>query len=291
MANLTGKRIIVTGATNGIGEVAALELAKMGADITLISRTESKLQATAAKIEQAGGSADYITADLSSIEETRQAAETFKQRHSRLDVLLNNAGAVFSDRHESVDGVEMTFALNHLSYFLLTQDLLEILKQTAETHGEARVVNVSSSAHQSGMHWDDMLYEKGYNSFGAYGQSKAMNILFTYELDRRLQGTNVTANALHPGFVETGFGQNNGWFMKTILNLLQPLLAKSADDGAKTSIYLASSPQVAGVSGKYFVDEKQKRSADFTHKEESWERLWDYTENLIREKSSAAQPV
>ncbi len=290
MADMTGKRVIVTGGTNGIGEEAALELAKMGADVTVISRTESKLKTTVGKIEAAGGiNADYIVADLSSIAEVRQAAAEFKTRHDRLDVLLNNAGAVFTERKESVDGIEMTLALNHVNYFLLTHELLELLKGTADAHGEARVVNVSSGAHQSGMHWNDIQYENGYNAMGAYGQSKAMNILFTYELARRLEDTGVTANALHPGFVATGFGRNNGWFVNGILNLIQPLMAKDADEGAETSIYLASSPEVKGVNGKYFVDEKPKKSADFTYDENSWTRLWEYTEKLIEQKS--AQPA
>lgn len=286
--SLTGKHIIVTGATNGIGEIAALELARMGATVVVMSRSADRCKATVERITSETGNANvsYIAADLSSIAATREAAATYRQQFDRLDVLLNNAGAFFNERKTSVDGIEMTVALNHLSYFIMAEELLDMLKATAASEGEARIVNVSSAAHQSGMNWDDLQYEKRWSGWGAYGQSKHMNILFSYELARRLDGTGVTVNALHPGFVNTGFGMNNGGIMKAILGFFQNIAAKNPQDGASTSIYLASSPDVKGVTGKYWADSKALKSNAATYDTGKWERLWTYTEQLLAEKGA-----
>jgi NAD(P)-dependent dehydrogenase (short-subunit alcohol dehydrogenase family) len=178
--------------------------------------------------------------------QVRKLADTFKQKYQRLDVLLNNAGAFFAKREESPEGIEMTWALNHLNYFLLTDLLLDVLKASAP----ARIVNVSSGAHTGAkqINFDDVEFKKGYSRWTAYGHSKLANVMFTYELARRLAGTRVTANALHPGFVATGFGHNNGGLMRTVVNVAQKIAAKKPAQGAATSVYLASSPQVAEVT-------------------------------------------
>jgi NAD(P)-dependent dehydrogenase (short-subunit alcohol dehydrogenase family) len=287
---MNGKIILITGATNGIGKISALELARMGAEIVLVSRNQSKLDKTAQEIKSATGNQriNTIQADLSSLKDIRKVAEIFLSQYERLDVLLNNAGAMFMSRKESVDGYEMTFALNHLNYFLLTDLLLDTLKKTAQEQGEARVVNVSSGAHSGAkIDFDDIQHKKSFTGFSVYGESKLMNVLFTYELTRRLEGTNVTANALHPGFVDTGFGQNNGWIISFMLNIIQKLVAKSPENGAETNIYLASSPEVKGITGKYWVDKQQKNSSAASHDEAAQKRLWEISEELTELKQAA----
>jgi NAD(P)-dependent dehydrogenase (short-subunit alcohol dehydrogenase family) len=206
----------------------------------------------------------------------RRLADDFKSHFSRLDVLVNNAGAVFLTRHESADEIEMTFGLNHLNYFLLTNLLLDMLIASAP----ARVVNVSSGAHNGArLNFDDLENKRGYNGMRAYGQSKLANLLFTYELARRLEGKGVTANALHPGFVASNFAKNNLGILKPLMSLIQ-LGAISPEEGAQTSIYLASSPEVAGVTGKYFVKKKAVTSSTASYDEETARRLWDISARL-----------
>jgi NAD(P)-dependent dehydrogenase (short-subunit alcohol dehydrogenase family) len=278
------KVVIVTGATSGIGEVCALELARMGATIVLISRSQSKLDDVMNRIKTETGNqaVSSIRADLSSIAETRQAAASFLAQYSRLDVLVNNAGAVNLKRLETVDGYEMTFALNHLSYFFLTHLLLDKLKETAEKYGEARIVNVSSAAHQGmRINFDDIQSRQRFTSFEVYGMSKLMNIAFTNELARRLRGTNVTANSLHPGFVKTNFGRNMGGVIRLGMMVIQNLFAISVEKGAETMIYLASSPEVKGISGKYW-DKKQAIQADKeAYNEAAQAKLWRVSEELL----------
>lgn len=282
---------MVTGATNGIGVVTALELAQMGAEVVIVSRSQNKLEDTVGRIkaETDNDKVSYIQADLSSMADVRNVATTFLNTHKRLDVLLNNAGAFFNGREESVDGYEMTFALNHLNYFLLTNLLFDTLKQTASEHGEARIVNVSSNAHTSGnINFDDLHRKNSYRGFSVYGDSKLMNVLFTYELARRLDGTGVTANALHPGFVNTGFGMNNNKLIAFALNIIQNVVGKSPNDGAATNIYLASAAEVKGITGKYWVDKKQKRSNDISYDVEVQKRLWEVSEQLTGLAQSAS---
>jgi NAD(P)-dependent dehydrogenase (short-subunit alcohol dehydrogenase family) len=277
--SMKNKFVLVTGATAGIGLVTARELARLGAQVTIISRSAEKCQSTLESIKAATGNpnVEYIAADLSTKDGVRQAAYEFKKRHTRLDVLVNNAGAVFMSRQVSRDGLEMTFALNHLNYFLLTQLLLDVLKSSAP----ARIVNVSSDAHRGAkINFDDLQFEKSYSGFGAYGQSKLCNVLFTNELSRRLAGTNVTANALHPGFVSTEFGKNNGPLMKLVMRLLSPI-AKNVEEGASTSIYLATSHEVDGLTGKYFADKRAVESDPLTYDREIAEKLWNTSLEMV----------
>jgi NAD(P)-dependent dehydrogenase (short-subunit alcohol dehydrogenase family) len=277
--SMQGKTVIVTGATSGIGLVTARELARLGAQTVLISRSAEKCAAAVEQIKRETGQAQvsFIAADLATRAGVQQAAFEFKTSHPRLDVLVNNAGGVFMSRHVTLDGLEMTLALNHLNYFHLTILLLDLLKAS----GPARIVNVSSDAHRGGkIKLDDLQLTQGYSGFGAYSQSKLANVLFTYELARKLEGTNVTANTLHPGFVKTGFGKNNGGFMTLVLNLLTPL-QKSPASGAETSIYLASSPEVEGVSGKYFADCKAVESDPASYDKTVAEKLWQLSLELI----------
>jgi retinol dehydrogenase-12 len=275
---MDGKICMVTGATGGIGLVTARELARQGANVTLLSRNAERCQAAAERIRQETGNqaVDFIAADLSSQSEVRRAAQAFLERHAQLDVLVNNAGGFFWRRSESVDGLEMTLALNHLSYFLLTNLLLEAIKASPS----ARIVNVSSDAQRGArINFDDLQNKRRYAGFRAYAQSKLMNVLFTYELSRRLEGSGVTANALHPGFVASGFAKNNGLLFRIFMPLAQ-LGALTPEEGARTSIYLASSPDVVGVSGKYFTKERAVQSDPASYDEQTARQLWDVSLEL-----------
>ncbi|PKN93186.1 MAG: short-chain dehydrogenase [Chloroflexi bacterium HGW-Chloroflexi-6] len=276
---MQNKTALVTGATSGIGLVTARELARKGAHLTIVSRSPEKCVKVVNDLKSDVGNPniEYIVADLSIKEEVHRVAYEFKKRHTRLDVLINNAGGFFMSRQVSKDGIEMTFALNHLNYFLLTHLLLDVLKASAP----ARIINVSSDAHRNGkVNFDDIQYKKNYSGFAAYSQSKLCNILFTYELARRLQGTGVTVNAVHPGFVASEFGKNNGFLMRLVLRLISPM-AKNTNDGASTSIYLASSREVEGVSGKYFVDTREAPSDPLTHDKALAEKLWNLSLEMI----------
>jgi retinol dehydrogenase 12 len=278
-STLKGKVCLVTGATNGIGLEAARELGRMGATVVLCGRDGKRGQAAMSEIKRTCPDAklEYLQADLSSLAEVRRLAQEFRGRHSRLDVLLNNAGAVVDSRRLTVDGHELTLALNHLSHFLLTHLLLDLLKAS----GPARIINVSSGAHQMAkLDVDDLHFERTkYTPLLAYGNSKLANILFTRSLARRLAGTQVTANSLHPGAVATGFGADyQGWF-GWVVKLVRPFMLTSAD-GARTSVYLASSPDVAGVSGKYFYKCREARVSKAGKDDALAERLWEASVKL-----------
>jgi retinol dehydrogenase 12 len=277
--NLTGKVCLVTGATSGIGEVTAEALAKMGARVVILSRNPERCASTTQRIRSASGNpaVDFLVADLSSQADIRRMAAEFHQRYDRLDVLVNNAGGFFLKRQESPDGIELTFALNHLNYFLLTNLLLDLLKASAP----ARIVNVSSGAHNGGkIDFEDLQGTRSYGGWKAYSQSKLANVLFTYELARRLNGAQVTVNALHPGFVATGFAKNNGWIASVGLSVVH-LFARKPEEGARTVIYLASSPDVAGVTGKYFHDEKSVPSDSASYDEETARKLWQISAQMV----------
>mgnify|MGYP001271702904 CR=1 FL=1 len=281
-----GKVCLVTGATNGIGEVTALELARMGATVVIIGRNEEKAKATISKIKSAVTNADvsYLIADLSLMAQVKRVADEFRAKYDRLDVLVNNAGARFDRYIPTAEGLEMTFALNHMSYFYLTQLLLDMLKVSGIPAQKSRVVNVSSSAHQIGkLNFDDLQSEQKYSPFRVYGQSKMMNIVFTNELSRRLvtQHANVTANSLHPGAVRTGFGADDKSALNFIIGMLRPFFL-SPEQGAQTSIYLASSPEVEGVTGQYFAKSKPKQAHKNAYTESAMTQLWIYSEDVLK---------
>ncbi len=261
------KICLVTGATDGIGKITVRELAKAGATVIGVGRDPAKIQATIAEIGKTPGSVEFLTADLSSQAQIRALAEIFQSKYGRLDVLVNNAGALFNAYRETVDGIEMTFALNHLSYFLLTNLLLNTLSPTA------RIINVASNAHEgSTINFDDFGYKRSYSAWTAYGASKLANILFTNELARRLQGKKVTTNALHPGFVNTNFQRAAG------LNMRGPL---SPEEGADTQIWLATAPEVEKITGKYFVRRRDTRSSEISYDKSVARRLWDTSAKMV----------
>jgi NAD(P)-dependent dehydrogenase (short-subunit alcohol dehydrogenase family) len=271
--SLTGKTIIVTGATNGIGLVTATELSRLGGQVIIISRNAAKCASVAARIStETGNPVEWITADLSTLDGIRNAAIKFKERHTHLNILVNNAGAFFFKRQITPDKLERTFALNHLSYFLLTNLLLENLKASAP----ARIVNVSSFAHRSvrRLDFNNLQGEKFYFCWTAYSHSKLCNLLFSYELARRLAGTGVTVNAADPGYVQTGFALNNGWLFHEGGRFFASLFAKKPADGASTSIYLAARPEVKDVTGKYFNKCKEVWSSGLSHDEPLAKKLW-----------------
>ncbi len=270
---------LVTGATDGIGLVTARELARTGARVVAVGRDADKGAGVVSRIRAVTGNPEvvYMNADLSSQAAVRRLADEFLAQHDRLDVLINNAGGNFFRRRLTVDGLEMTFALNHLAYFLLTNLLLDTLKGSAP----ARIINVSSGAHRNAeIKFDDLMLERGYGFMKAYGQSKLANVLFTYELARRLAGTGVTANAVHPGWVATNIGRNNGVLARFFLRIIQGN-AISPDEGAATSIYLATAPEMAGVTGKYYQDKKAIPSSTASYDEATARRLWEVSEKLV----------
>jgi NAD(P)-dependent dehydrogenase (short-subunit alcohol dehydrogenase family) len=276
--DLAGKVFLVTGATSGIGEVTARQLASLGGAVTIVGRSAERAAATVERIKAAtGATVEVLLADLSSQAQVRRLAGEFLARHDRLDVLVNNAGAVFTRRAESADGIEMTWALNHMSYFLLTNLLLDVLRATPA----ARVVSVASDAHRGAkIDFDDPQLKRGYNGWRAYSQSKLANILFTVELARRLAGSGITANSLHPGFVASGFGHYNGGILPVLIGLAQRVVAISPESGAETSVYLAASPEVAGVSGKYFDKRKAVVPSPAAQDAGAAARLWQVSEAM-----------
>jgi NAD(P)-dependent dehydrogenase (short-subunit alcohol dehydrogenase family) len=253
--------------------------------VIVVARNVNRCENTVDEIIQTTGNhaVEYMLADLSSQNEIHDLAEAYQNKYDHLDVLVNNAGGFFMSRQESADGIEMTFALNHLNYFLLTNLLLDTIKASAP----ARIVNVSSAAHQNAsINFDDLQGKKKYSGWQAYGQSKLANILFTYELARRLEGTGVTVNALHPGMVATNFGANNGGVLGSLVRQFMNLFSIGVEDGAQTSIYLASSPEVEDVTGKYFVKKKAVSSSSASYDESAAKRLWEISEEMtgVREK-------
>jgi NAD(P)-dependent dehydrogenase (short-subunit alcohol dehydrogenase family) len=285
---MQGKTVIVTGATNGIGKAIAHDLAKQGARTVIIGRSAQKCSATSQEIRQQTGNDNihYYVADLSKQADIRTLASTLNDDLDRLDVLINNAGAWFTTRQESADGIEMTWALNHLNYFLLTHELLDALKQTAQQHGEARIINQSSIAHLDGrIHWDDVQFERtwqteGKGQYGAgwavYSQSKLANVLHALTLARKLKDSGVTANAVHPGVVVTGFTQNNGLIYKLAAPFRRLRLRTTPHDGAAPAVYLASSVDAHGVTGKYYGPPHTEEEVNpLAHDIDVQERLWE----------------
>jgi retinol dehydrogenase-12 len=275
---LEGKVCIVTGATSGIGKETARALAHQGGTLILMGRNPDKTVATVEELRREADNPkiEYLLADLSSQDEIRCLVQEFKNHHNRLDVLVNNAGGFFLWRQESVDGIEMTFALNHLGYFLLTSLLLDTIVASAP----ARIINVSSGSHlRATMNFQDLQGRRSYSGPRAYGQSKLANVLFTYELARRLNGAGVTVNALHPGFVATNIGSNNGWIVRALRPLMN-LRALSVEEGAETVIYLATSPDVEGVTGKYYFRCNAVTSSAYSDDVVVAQRLWRVSEEM-----------
>ena len=273
-----GKTVLITGGTSGIGKATAVALAAMGADVVIVGRNHERGEAALQEIRDRShsGSVELILADLSVQGEVRRLAEEFLARHDRLDVLANNAGLVQSRRTETPDGMETTLAINHLAPFLLTNLLLDRLKESAPS----RVITVSSEAQRWGnMDFGDMQSRRKYRGFPVYGMTKLANIMFTYELAERLKGTGVTANCLHPGGVGTNFGKNNGGPMALFFRAFKPFM-RTPEQGADTLVWLASSPEVDGVSGKYFSDRKEIEAQEIAYDPDARRRLWEISEDL-----------
>lgn len=270
---------MITGPTGGIGRAAAVALAAKGASLALVCRDVARGEALAAELRAAGarGAVDVVRADFASQPSIREAAAELLRRYPRIDVLINNAGAIFTSRKSTAEGLELTFAVNHLGYVLLTALLLDRLRASAP----ARIINVASAAHHRGhIHFDDLQLERRWGSWRAYGQSKLANVLYTYELARRLEGSGVTVNALHPGVVATGFGRNDGALMRIAVKLAAPFLI-GPEKGAETTIYLASSPEVEGTTGKYFARCKPARSSRESRDADVARRLFELSERLV----------
>lgn len=273
--DMRGRLCLVTGATSGIGFETARALAKLGAHVIVAGRDGAKLARIAQEVRagSGGGAIETLQADLLRQSEVRRMAEEFRRRHDRLDVLVNNAGAIFFERRMTPDGFERTWALNHLAYFLLTLLLLEPLRAAPS----ARVINVASAAHERGtLDFDNLQSERLFTPMRAYSRSKLANVLFTYALARRLRGGSVTANCLHPGVVATGFGHDTKGLFKIGLTIAR-LFFISAKRGAKTSIFLASSPSIAGKSGGYYARSALATSSATSRNEALQERLWKLT--------------
>ena len=275
---MQGKTVVATGATSGIGEVAVLALAGLGARVVFVARDAARAQTTMRKLEAKAPGLDHRLhlADLSSMAETRKVGETIAANEPRIDVLINNAGALFSYRRVTPEGLELTFALNHMAYFVLTEALRDRLVASAP----ARIVSTSSSAHQGmSLDFSDLQSAKGYNGLRVYGRSKLANILFTRELARRLAGTEVTVNCLHPGAVATRFGDSSGGFAGGLIRFLR-LFFISPEKGADTIIYLASSPEVETTTGEYFVKCGVKEPSRAARDDTTARRLWIESEKL-----------
>ncbi len=276
---LAGKTVLVTGATAGIGRATALGLATMGANLAITGRDRERTEGAAREVRAVGGGqVDVFVADLSSQKEVRRLAGEVLEAYPRIDVLVNNVGGYWNTRHVTADGLEHTFALNHLAPFLLTNLLLDRLKQSAP----ARVVTVSSNAQAMGrIDFDDLQGERSYSGSRAYNQSKLANVLFTYELARRLRSIAVTANALHPGVVSTSFGaEDPRGIQRLIIPFARPFM-KDPAQGAATSIHLASAPDLEQVTGRFFANSKPKKSSKRSYDEAAGARLWQVSADLV----------
>ena len=281
---MDGKVALVTGGTSGIGKATARALAAMGADVVVVGRNPERGEAAVEEIRsQTGGRVDLALYDLASQAEIRALADEFRRRYDRLDVLVNNAGLVQSTRTETPDGIETTLATNHLAPFLLTNLLLDVLKQSAPS----RIVTVSSEAERWGdIDFDDLQSRRSYRGFPVYGMTKLANIMFTFEIAERLRGTGVTATCMHPGAVNTRFGSNNRGPMTIFFRLSKPFM-RTPEQGADTLVWLASSPEVEGVSGRYYSNRKPVEPKSLANDPGARRRLWNESEKLTGLKVTA----
>jgi NAD(P)-dependent dehydrogenase (short-subunit alcohol dehydrogenase family) len=283
---MKGKICLVTGATNGIGKATAQALAQMGATVVIVGRNPAKSAAVVSEIKHSSGNdaVEALIADLSIMAEVQHVADQFKAKYQQLHVLVNNAGGAFLKRQVTAEGFEKTFALNHLNSFLLTSLLLDTLKASAP----ARIVNVASDAHKGAqLDFDDLQSEKGRFSLAAYGRSKLATVVFSYELARRLSGTGVTCNVLHPGLVRTGFASNLGAVPSAVIGFFMRFVGLTPEQGAQTTVYLASSPDVENVSGKYWEKSKVVPSGRAAYDKATWTRLWDVSDTMVAARATA----
>lgn len=270
---------MITGANSGIGKETAIELAKMGANIVMVCRSRERGQKALNEIKEMANSEkiELYIADLADQRSIRTMVERFKKSHDKLHVLINNAGVMLSKRSTTPEGYESTFAINHLGHFLLTNLVLDMLKASSPS----RIVNVSSSAHKfAKLNFDDIDSEHKYSGFRTYANSKLFNILFSYELAKRLEGTEVTVNALHPGVIRTNLGKNNTSKLIKLVSIIFRLFMKSPKKGARTTVYLASSPDIEDVNGKYFIGSKLRNSSKISYEETLQSKLWEISANL-----------
>lgn len=275
---MNGKIIVITGATSGIGQIAATRLAALGARIVLVARSRERADASLVRFREVGPNVGHRAhiADLAILAEMKRVGREIAAAEPRIDVLINNAGNVFPTRQVTPDGLECTFATNHMAYFVLTHELRERLMASAP----ARIVSTASAAHiDQKLDFDDLQLTREYRIMTAYGRSKLANILFTRELARRLAGTGVTANCLHPGFVATGLGQRAGGIFRLVLRFAM-LFAEQPERGAQTIVHLASSPDVASVTGAYFISSRQAEPSPAARDDLAARRLWDESERI-----------
>ncbi len=278
--DMTGKVCLITGANSGIGKATALGLAKLDATVVIVSRDKDKGEAALLEIRTRSGNknVDAMVADLSSQDSVRELAHDFKARYKKLHVLINNAGVFLPKRVPTVDGLEATFATNHLGHFLLTNLLLDVLKASAPS----RIINITSSAHRgTEMDFEDLQGEKKYSGWNAYSQSKLANVLFTYQLANLLERTGVTVNCLHPGVVRTGFGKDQSGLMSILIRVGSPFMM-SSEKAARAAIYLATSPELETVTGKHFSKGREGRSSKESYDMASAERLWKISAELTK---------
>ncbi len=278
---MRGLTSLITGATDGIGKEAAIELAKKGCNLILIGRSKEKGDKVVEEIRKVADSyvdIDYFTADLMLMKEVSRVADEVSRKYPKIDVLLNNVGAYFAFRDVTEEGFERTFALNHLGYFLMTKKLLPLVEKS----DYKRIVNVSSSAHYGiDFEFDNMNGEKNYSGFDVYKRSKLANVMFTYELAKRIEGSGITANCLHPGFVSTNFGKNNNFLWRNVIRVAMWLTAISVKDGAKTSIHLACSDEVKDITGRFFANSQIKKGSSKAKNEEHNRKLWELSEEFV----------
>ena len=279
---MRGLTCLITGATDGIGKEAAIELAKKGCNLILIGRNKKKGEKVVEQIRKVADSyvdIDYFTADLMLMKEVSRVADEVSRKYPKIDILLNNVGAYFAFRGVTEEGFERTFALNHLGYFLMTKKLLPLVEKS----NYKRIVNVSSSAHYGiDFEFDNLNGEKKYSGFDIYKKSKLANVMFTYELAKRVKDRGITANCLHPGFVSTNFGKNNNFLWRNVIRVAMWLTAINVKDGAKTSIHLACSDEVKDITGRFFANCQVKKGSSKAKNDEHNRKLWDISEDYVK---------